>query len=460
MNLKTGQTPALLLYLYKFTRNCNWMKEKAERLHVALRPHLKTGKCIEFAKVQMTSPSGPATVSTLLEAEYFFNLGVIDLIYAVGISPGKFERAINLREAGCDLKVILDNKETAEQFSAYCEERKIPCPVLIEIDVDGHRSGVKPDSDGLIEIAKILQGKAYFAGVLTHAGDSYKCVGQAACLKAQENERDSLVHCANRLRKAGFDPKIISAGSTPTAVFAESWEGVTEVRCGVYCLFDLVMAGLKVCTIDQIALSLLVEVTGHQKEKGWIITDGGWMALSRDRGTAAQAVDQADEAGYLVMLPGGECYGEIVKLFGRQITTETGELDRKRIAEIVFQDEEKLKALNAIVHPAVKRYIKKAIAAAEKAGTEYVFVEAALLIEEKYDEICDELWYIYADEEVRKERLIEGRGYSEKKVREIMANQLSEDEFSSHCDFEIDNSGDFEETKKQLDHRMKKYETL
>ena len=141
-------------------------------------------------------------------------------------------------------------------------------------------------------------------------------------------------------------------------------------------------------------------------------------------------VIQADEAGYLVMLPGGECYGEIVKLFGRQITTETGELDRKRIAEIVFQDEE------------------------------YVFVEAALLIEEKYDEICDELWYIYADEEVRKERLIEGRGYSEKKVREIMANQLSEDEFSSHCDFEIDNSGDFEETKKQLDHRMKKYETL
>ena len=87
-------------------------------------------------------------------------------------------------------------------------------------------------------------------------------------------------------------------------------------------------------------------------------------------------------------------------------------------------------------------------------------MEAALLIEEKYDEICDELWYIYADEEVRKERLIEGRGYSEKKVREIMVNQLSEDEFSSHCDFEIDNSGDFEKTKKQLDHRMKRYETL
>ena len=149
-------------------------------------------------------------------------------------------------------------------------------------------------------------------------------------------------------------------------------------------------------------------------------------------------VIQADEAGYLVMLPGGECYGEIVKLFGRQITTETGELDRKRIAEIVFQDEEKLKALNAIVHPAVKRYIKKAIAAAEKAGTEYVFVEAALLIEEKYDEICDELWYIYADEE-------NPHGAVETKTEDIQKKKIaavsSENpaqrgkNSANHCDF-------------------------
>ena len=167
-------------------------------------------------------------------------------------------------------------------------------------------------------------------------------------------------------------------------------------------------------------------------------------------------VIQADEAGYLVMLPGGECYGPIVKLFGRQITTETGELDRKRIAEIVFQDEEKLKALNAIVHPAVKRYIKKAIANAEKTGTEYVFVEAALLIEEKYDEICDELWYIYADEETRMERLKQNRGYSEEKCRSIFRNQLSEEEFSDHCDFEIDNSDDFEKTKEQIQQKMQR----
>ena len=171
-------------------------------------------------------------------------------------------------------------------------------------------------------------------------------------------------------------------------------------------------------------------------------------------------VVEADEVGYLVMKPGKSCFAPIVELFGPGILQEDGTLDRTKIAEMVFEDKELLDKLNAIVHPAVKKYIRKAIEREKENETDFFIVEAALLIEDKYDEICDELWYIYADEEVRKERLIEGRGYSEKKVREIMANQLSEDEFSSHCDFEIDNSGDFEETKKQLDHRMKKYETL
>ena len=167
-------------------------------------------------------------------------------------------------------------------------------------------------------------------------------------------------------------------------------------------------------------------------------------------------VIQADEAGYLVMLPGGECYGEIVKLFGRQITTETGELDRKRIAEIVFQDEEKLKALNAIVHPAVKRYIKKAIAAAEKAGTEYVFVEAALLIEEKYDEICDELWYIYTSPENRRMRLKASRGYSQEKIQSIFDSQLPEETYRAKCEEVIDNNGTPEQAFDQIREKLEK----
>ena len=170
----------------------------------------------------------------------------------------------------------------------------------------------------------------------------------------------------------------------------------------------------------------------------------------------------ADEIAHELMLPGTECYQKLKDMFSDEdIWNEDGSFDRKKLAAVIFSDEKKRDALNGIVHPAVKKYIRTVADTERENGVLKILVlEAALLIEEHYDEICDELWYIYADEEVRKERLIEGRGYSEKKVREIMANQLSEDEFSSHCDFEIDNSGDFEETKKQLDHRMKKYETL
>ena len=168
----------------------------------------------------------------------------------------------------------------------------------------------------------------------------------------------------------------------------------------------------------------------------------------------------AGEVGYLVMKPGKSCFAPIVELFGPGILQEDGTLDRTRIAQMVFEDKKLLEKLNAIVHPAVKKYIRKAIQREEENETDFFIVEAALLIEDKYDEICDELWYIYADEETRTERLKKNRGYSEEKIKSIFANQLSEDEFSEHCDFEIDNSGDFEDTKEQIMQRMQMYETM
>lgn len=291
MDISELSTPCLILDESKFKKHCDEMKKKCRDLGVTLRPHLKTGKSHEFSLYQMETPEGPATVSTLLEAENFFEWGVKDIIYAVGLSPNKFQKVLELIKRGCNLKVILDNTETAKKLSEFCKANNTEIKVLIEVDCDGHRSGVKVDSNELIDIANYLKDGAQLTGVLTHAGDSYRCVGEAQCRKAQENERDSIVKAANRLKKAGFNINIISAGSTPTAKFAKNWDGVTEVRCGVYCVGDLVMAGVGVYEPEDIALSLLVEVIGHQKEKGWIITDGGWMALSRDRGTANQKVD-------------------------------------------------------------------------------------------------------------------------------------------------------------------------
>jgi len=171
-------------------------------------------------------------------------------------------------------------------------------------------------------------------------------------------------------------------------------------------------------------------------------------------------VVQADAVGHLLMKPGKACFEPIVALFGPEILREDGKLDRAKIASIVFTDKEMLEQLNAIVHPAVKEYIKRAIEKEREYGTPFFVIEAALLIEDKYDEICDELWYIYADEQTRIERLKLHRGYSEEKIRDLFANQLSEEEFFQHCHFEVDNSGDFENTKAQIVQRMKKYEIM
>lgn len=171
-------------------------------------------------------------------------------------------------------------------------------------------------------------------------------------------------------------------------------------------------------------------------------------------------VIQADEVAHLLMKPGKECYREVINLLGPDFTDETGEMDRSKVSSVVFRDPEVRKKVNGIVHPAVKKYITKSIEMERKDETPYVFVEAALLIEDKYDEICDELWYIYADELVRRERLTETRGYTAHKIDEIMASQLTEDEFEEHCDFTIDNSGELEDMMKRVDMRMNLYETM
>ena len=127
---------------------------------------------------------------------------------------------------------------------------------------------------------------------MTHAGESYGCRSVEAIADMAEQERRAAVSCADAIRAAGLPCPVVSVGSTPTAHFARSLEGVTEVRAGVYVFFDLVMAGLGVCQADDIAASVLTTVIGHQAEKGWILVDAGWMAMSRDRGTAKQPVDQ------------------------------------------------------------------------------------------------------------------------------------------------------------------------
>lgn len=166
-------------------------------------------------------------------------------------------------------------------------------------------------------------------------------------------------------------------------------------------------------------------------------------------------VIQADQTGHEVMEPGEEAYGRVVAEFGGQILSADGRIDRRVLGGLVFADGEKLKKLNAIVHPAVKKEILKRIAQAGAENEAYTVVEAALFFEEKYDAFCDETWYIYTNEAERRRRLKRSRGYSDERINQIVRNQKSHGELLKRCDCVIDNNGTAEDTCRQIDKRMR-----
>ncbi|HEX7301931.1 alanine racemase [Lentzea sp.] len=299
--MTTVDTPHALVDADKVDRNAARLREHLRALGVPLRLHVKTAKSVEVAR--RVHDGGPITVSTLAEAEHFADAGYDDILYAVGIAPHKLPRVAALLRRGVTLTVLLDTLVQAEAVARFAADEGLRVPALVEIDCDGHRGGVRPSDPALVAIGRALGGN--LAGVLTHAGESYSAFTPEDLRKAAQNERDVAVEAATALRDNGLPCAIVSVGSTPTAHAATDLTGVTEVRAGNYVFFDLVMAGIGVCTVDDLALSVVVTVIGHQPGKNWVLTDGGWMATSRDRGTQAQAVDQgyglvADDTGVLV----------------------------------------------------------------------------------------------------------------------------------------------------------------
>jgi len=274
-------------------RNIQSLEAHLAGLGVSIRPHVKTCKSIEIARRMMADDSPGITVSTLAEAEYFFDHGLTDQLYAVGIAPGKLERIARMYRNGLELKLVLDDTAVARQVADAAGRLDCSFAVVLEIDADGQRGGFAPDDASLIEAATILaQGGCPVMGVMTHMGASYDCRDTDCLRRAAERERLAVVSAARHLVRAGHDCPIVSVGSTPTARFARRMDGVTEVRVGTYVFMDLVMAGLGVCRIEDIALSVLTEIIGHRERAGEWLIDAGWMALSRDRGTANQSVDQ------------------------------------------------------------------------------------------------------------------------------------------------------------------------
>jgi D-serine deaminase-like pyridoxal phosphate-dependent protein len=279
------ETPALVLDLAVLERNCAAMAERAKRHGVRLRPHIKTAKSAQVAAIATRGQFGGLTVSTVAEAAYFAAHQFRDLTYGVGIAPNKIPALAAIqRKQNAAINLILDNVATATAASAAAEKEHSAFSVFVEIDTGGLRAGVDPEGSELLAVAKaVAESKSLkLAGVLSHAGHSYHARSVDEIRRIAEEERSGVVRAAQRITAAGLPCEIVSVGSTPTMVFAERLDGVTEIRPGVYTFFDLDQVGLGVCTEDDIAVSVVATVIGHNRRSNRILIDAGALALSKD----------------------------------------------------------------------------------------------------------------------------------------------------------------------------------
>lgn len=188
------------------------------------------------------------------------------------------------------------------------------------------------------------------------------------------------------------------------------------------------------------------------------VGSGKTALLSYIEKTYRCMVIYADEAAHHVEEPGQKCYEQLVALLSAEALNDDGTINRKWMAEKIFADEELRQKVNEIVHPAVKQYILEEIQRQkELAEIDFVFIEAALLIENGYLNVVDEMWYIYAEKEVRRERLKKNRNYSDEKIDAIMNTQLSEEEFCRNCTVVIHNSGNLKDSFQQIDRKVREY---
>lgn len=285
MTLKKIKTPALLLDKNILQQNLIAMQNKADRFGVALRPHIKTHKCIEIAKEQVKFGAKGITVSTFYEAAKFADAGFTDILWALPIIPIYIDDVLNLSEK-ITFRVLIDSLEVFEVLETKCLKRGIKLNVWLELDCGQHRSGVNPNSKSAEELATILAESKYliFDGILTHAGHSYSAKTRDEIINISEQERIVMLEFVDRMKKKNLDIPAVSIGSTPTISVAEHLDGVTEIRPGNYVFYDYTQVLLGNCGIDDCALTLLSSVISHQPEAGYFIIDSGALSLSKDMG--------------------------------------------------------------------------------------------------------------------------------------------------------------------------------
>ena len=286
LNLQTLKTPCLILDAERVRHNAERVSQIALNNNVRLRPHIKTHKCVEVARIATAKHTGAVTTSTLAEVWAFSKRGFSNFTYAVPIEPGKFAEAIEIVRSGIKLNLITDDVEIPATLNDPARAAGVILNVFLKVDCGYHRCGVEPNTKEALEIPKQIADASNlnFAGVLTHAGHSYHAHSKEEIGEIARKERDVMVELAEKLRGLGIEVPVVSIGLTPTIHHIDHLKGVTEVRPGNYIFFDAFQATLGSCSFEDCALTVLAAVTHRDRERRKIIVDAGAIALSKDRG--------------------------------------------------------------------------------------------------------------------------------------------------------------------------------
>lgn len=286
MDLAHLVTPAFLIDLDRFQRNAETMKQVARRFNVQLRPHVKTHKTLEGARIQVDPDFSGITVSTLAEARFFGLGGFDDVVYAIPIAPDRLHDAHEIALSGVRLTLVLDHPETFRAVEAFCRHQNHVFPVFLKVDCGSHRCGVDPDHPDSLALAKALHASSHldFQGILTHAGHAYAPTDSRHLAAIACDERDIMRRFADVLRREGVRIRTVSIGSTPSLRVIDHLDGIDEIRPGNYVLFDASQVQLGTCRLEDCAASVWASVIGQYPQQNRLVVDAGALALSKDSG--------------------------------------------------------------------------------------------------------------------------------------------------------------------------------
>jgi len=332
MSLETIKTPSLIVDFGRMKRNAAAVTARAKALNVNLRPHVKTHRCAEIARLQTENNFGGIMVSTLSEAHFFSKNGFSDIVYGVPIERGKFTEAISIAKNIERFAVLTDDAETVDKLNKTAKRENADLDVFLKVDVGYHRCGVEPHTREAVEIPKKISDSSNLniAGILTHAGHSYHAAAPEKLLAVAHQERDLMRGLAEKLRVEGLEVPCVSIGSTPTMSAVDNLEGITELRAGNYIFFDAFQATLGSCSFEDCALTVLAAVVHRDSIRQKIVVDAGAVALSKDRG----AVEFDKNCGY----------GHVYDVEGDDLNLRVGSLSQEH-GEIFVADEKIFKQL-------------------------------------------------------------------------------------------------------------------